>query len=207
MKKDLNLSNVLIAIIMCVVGVILVVNSQSIINMMSWIIGIVIILISVIKIISLFNDKILDTTSLAINILFMAFGILLISFPSIVDVAIKFVFGSFILFSGIKRLILAVALSRVDKNSHRTFLITSILMMALGALVLINFYDLLGIFLIIYSVIEIGNYIYFLVKKNNFSFIFDKEQYDEEVPPRQNKKSKITKEMKNRKAIDAQIEE
>lgn len=207
MKRDLNLSNVLISIIMCVVGVILVINSQAIINMMSWIIGIVIILISIIKIISLFNEKVLDTTVLAINILLMFFGVLLISFPSIVDVAIKVVFGSFILFAGIKRLILAIALSRVDKNSYKTFLITSIIMIVLGALVLINFYNLLGIFLIIYSVIEIGNYIYFLIKKKNFDGIFNKEEYDEEIKPKQKKKSKITKEMKNKKAIDAQIEE
>lgn len=207
MKKDLNLSNVLISIIMCIVGVILVINSQSIINMMSWIIGIVIILISIIKVISLFNDKVLDTTALAVNILLMVFGVLLISFPSIVDVAIKVVFGSFILFAGIKRLILAVALSRIDKNSYKTFLIISIIMIVLGGLVLINFYNLLGIFLIVYSVLDIGNYIYFLVKKKNFNGIFDKEEYDQEVKSLKKKKSKITKEMKNKKAIDAQIEE
>ena len=50
MKKELNLSNVLISLIMLTVGVILVINSESIINMMSWFIGIVIILISIIKI-------------------------------------------------------------------------------------------------------------------------------------------------------------
>ena len=42
MKKELNLSNVLISLIMLTVGVILVINSESIINMMSWFIGIVI---------------------------------------------------------------------------------------------------------------------------------------------------------------------
>lgn len=207
MKKDLSLSNVLISVIMCVVGIILVINSQSIINMMSWIIGIVVILISIIKIIGLFNEKVLDTTALAINILLMVFGVLLISFPSIVDVAIKVVFGSFILFAGIKRLILAIALSRFDKNSYKTFLITSIIMIILGALVLINFYNLLGMFLILYSIIEIGNYIYFLIKKKSFDGIFNKEDYDSEVKPKQKKKNKITKEMKNKKAIDAQIEE
>ena len=49
MKKELNLANVLISFIMLTVGIILVINSQTIINMMSWFIGIVIILISIIK--------------------------------------------------------------------------------------------------------------------------------------------------------------
>lgn len=206
MKKDINLSNLLISIIMLVVGVILVVNSQSIINMMSWIIGIVVILISIIKIIGLFNDKRLDTTALSINILLMVFGVLLISFPSIVDVAIKVVFGVWILLAGIKRLIMAVAISRVDSNSYKTFLISALIMLALGVLVLINLYNLLGIFLIIYSIMEIINYIYFKVKKNRFSTIFDKEDYDRDTK-RIPKKTKVTKEMRNKKAIEADIEQ
>lgn len=206
MKKELNLSNVLISLIMLTVGVILVINSESIINMMSWFIGIVIILISIIKIIYLFNDKILDTTALAFNILLMIFGVVLISFPSIVDIAIKVVFGSWILFAGVKRLILAIAVSRIDRNSYKTFLISSIVMIILGVLVLINFYNLLGIFLIIYSVMEIGNYIYYMIKRKKYGNLFDKEEYDQEQK-RVKKKSKVTKEMKNKKAIEADIEE
>lgn len=206
MKKELNLSNVLISLIMLTVGIILVINSESIINMMSWFIGIVIILISIIKIIYLFNDKILDTTALALNILLMIFGVVLISFPSIVDIAIKVVFGSWILFAGIKRLILAIAVSHVDRNSYKTFLISSIIMIALGVLVLINFYNLLGIFLIVYSIMEIGNYIYYMIKRKKFGNLFDKAEYDQNEK-RVKKKSKVTKEMKNKKAIEADIEE
>ena len=60
MKKELNLANVLISLIMLAVGVILVINSEDMINMMTWFIGIVIKLISIIRIIYLFNDKILN---------------------------------------------------------------------------------------------------------------------------------------------------
>ncbi len=205
MKKDINLSNVLVSIIMLIVGVILVIDSESIINMMSWIIGIVIILISIIKIIFLFNDEVLNTTELAFNILLMIFGVLLISFPNLVDITIKVVFGCWILLAGIKRLILAVAISRVDSNSYKTFLISAIIMLILGALVLINFCELLGVFIIIYSIMEIGNYIYFLIRRRNFKVIFDKEEYDK--VKKKPKKSKITSEMKNKKAIEADIEE
>lgn len=206
MKKDINLSNLLISIIMLVVGVILLINSESIINMMSWIIGIVIILISIIKVIGLFNDKRIDTTALSVNILLMVFGVLLISFPSIVDVTIKVVFGIWILLAGIKRLIMAIAISRVDNNSYKTFMVSALIMLVLGALVLINFYNLLGLFLIIYAVMEIVNYIYFKVKKNQFSTIFNKEEYDRDIK-RTPKKTKVTKEMKNKKAIEADIEQ
>lgn len=206
MKKELNLSNVLISLIMLAVGVVLVINSESLINMMSWIIGVVIILISIIKIIYLFNDKILDTTMLALNILLVIFGVVLISFPSIVDVAIKVVFGSWILFAGIKRLILAISLSKIDKQSYKTFLISALIMIALGVLILINFYNLVGVFLIAYSVMEIINYIYFLINRNKFGALFNKEEYDKD-DRRTKKKKLITKEIKDKKAIDADIEE
>ena len=206
MKKELNLANVLISLIMLAVGVILVINSEAMINMMSWFIGIVIILISIIRIIYLFNDKILNTTMLAVNILLMIFGVVLISFPSIVDIAIKVVFGSWILFAGVKRLILAIAVSRVDKQSYKTFLISALLMLALGVLVLINLYNLVGIFLIIYSLTEIVNYIYYLINRNKYGNLFDKEEYDNENK-RVKKKQLITKEIKNKKAIEADIEE
>lgn len=206
MKKELNLANVLISLIMLAVGVILVINSEAMINMMSWFIGIVIILISIIRIIYLFNDKILNTTMLAVNILLMIFGVVLISFPSIVDIAIKVVFGSWILFAGVKRLILAIAVSRVDKQSYKTFLISALIMLALGVLVLINLYNLVGIFLIIYSLTEIVNYIYYLINRNKYGNLFDKEEYDNENK-RVKKKQLITKEIKNKKAIEADIEE
>lgn len=206
MKKEINLSNVLISLIILAVGVILVINSESIINMMSWFIGIVIILIGIIKIISLFNNKYLDTSALALNILLMVFGVVLISFPSILDITIKVVFGSWILFAGVKRLILAVTLSRFDKKSYHTFLVSALIMMALGVLVLINFYDLLGIFLIIYAVMEIGNYVYYLIKRSENKNLFDKVEYDQEEK-RIKKKDKITKELKNKKAIEADVEE
>ena len=206
MKKELNLSNVLISLIMLTVGVILVINSDAMINMMSWIIGVVVILISIIKIIYLFNDKILDTTMLALNILLMIFGVVLISFPSIVDIAIKVVFGSWILFAGVKRLILAIAISRVDKKSYRTFLISALVIISLGVLVLINFYDLLGVFLIGYSIMEIVDYIYYLINKNKYGNLFDKNEYDKENK-RVQKKKLITKEIKDKKAIEANIEE
>lgn len=206
MKKDINLSNVLISLIMLTVGIILVIDSESLINMMSWIIGVVIILISIIKIIYLFNDKILDTTMLALNILLMIFGVVLISFPSIVDVAIKVVFGSWILFAGVKRLILAISLNKIDKVSYKTFLISALIMIILGVLILINFYNLVGVFLIAYSIMEIIYYIYFLINRNKYGDLFDKEEYDKENK-RVQKKKQITKEIKDKKAIDADIEE
>ena len=206
MKKELNLSNVLISLIMLTVGVILVINSDVLINAMSWVIGAVVILISIIKIIYLFNDKILDTTALVINIFLMIYGVVLISFPPIVGLSIRIIFGCWILFAAVKRLILAVTLSRVDRVSYRMYLISSLLMILLGGLVLTGLaFDFIsgfvGIFLIIYSITEIVNYIFYLVNRKKYSNIFDKEN------KRIKKKENVTKKLKEGKVIEADIEE
>lgn len=211
MKKELNLSNVLISLVMLAVGIILVINSDVLISAMSWVIGAVVILISIIKIIYLFNDKILDTTSLAINIFLMIYGVVLISFPAIVGLSIRIIFGCWILFAAVKRLIFAVAISRVDKASYRTFLISSLLMILLGGLVLTGLAfdilsDFVGIFLIIYSITEIVNYIIYLINRGKYSNVFDKEEYDRDNK-RIKKKEKVTKQLKEGKVIEADIEE
>ena len=85
-------------------------------------------------------------------------------------------------------------------------MISALLMLALGVLVLINLYNLVGVFLIIYSLTEIVNYIYFLINRNKYGNLFDKEEYDNENK-RVKKKQLITKEIKDKKAIEADIEE
>ena len=63
-----------------------------------------------------------------------------------------------------------------------------------------------GIFLIIYSITEIVNYIFYLVNRKKYSNIFDKEEYDKENK-RVKKKENVTKKLKEGKVIEADIEE
>ena len=84
-------------------------------------------------------------------------------------------------------------------------------MILLGGLVLTGLaFDFIsgfvGIFLIIYSITEIVNYIFYLVNRKKYSNIFDKEEYDKENK-RIKKKENVTKKLKEGKVIEADIEE
>ena len=116
---------------------------------------------------------------------------------------IKLIFGCWILVAGIQRLIMALAIKSVDNKGSNTFLISSIIMVLIGILVLINFYNLIGILLIVYSVMEIIDYIYYCVRNKDYSKVFTKETVYSK--PKQNKK--ISKALKNKKSIEAEIEE
>ena len=71
-----------------------------------------------------------------------------------------------------------------------------------GVVILISFYELLGLLLAIYAISEIVNYIYFNLNKKKYSTVFD---FEENITPTKNKKI-IKKEIKEKEAIDAVIE-
>ena len=98
-----------------------------------------------------------------------------------------------ILFNGINRLILGLAVRTVDKEGSKIFTIVSVLMIVLGILILTGkFFNLIGIFLIVYAISEIFGYIYYISQKKDYSEVLNKE---------------VPKEMKEKEAKDAVIEE
>ena len=199
MKKEINLYNLISSLIMLVVGVILMTNPNALIGTISWIIGCLLLLAGIIKSIMSLKNNELDTMSLYFSIVIIIVGILLISFPGIISVMIKILFGSWILLAGIQRLSLALAIKTIDNKGYNTYLITSLIMVVIGILVLINFYNLIGLLLIIYAAMDIVNYIYYSIHCTNYTTITKSVK--------KNNNKKISKAIKNRKAIDADIEE
>lgn len=207
MKKTqtFSITDLIILLIIFIIGIILITKSAFVINLLSWVIGGILGLIGIIKVIYYFVNKKNNPEydSFMLGILMIIGGIFLLIFPNIIDVTIRIIFGGWILFTGINRLILAFTVSKIDKIGFRTFLITSIIIVITGILVLINFYELVGILLVIYAIAEIVNYIYFNCKKQEYSSIYD---YDVKTKTN-NKQKKIKQEIKNKEAIDAVIDE
>ena len=185
---------------MLIVGIVLVTNPDVLIGTISWVLGVILIVAGIIRSIYGLKNIEISATSLYLSIIIVILGIFLISFPEIIKVTFKIIFGGWILFIGIQRLIFALIVKSVDKRGSNTYLINSLAVIVVGILVLINFYDLIGVLLIIYSVIEIINYIYYVVRNYDYSSVIDEK-------PKKIKKKKVSKEMKNKKAVDAKIEE
>ena len=207
MKKVQNFSavNLIFALVIFIIGIVLITSPTSIINILSWIIGGVLELIGLIKIISYVRHKNLnvDAGTLIMGVLMMALGAVIMIFPNIIDVTIRIIFGGWILFTGINRLILAFAIGKIDKTGFKTFLITSIVMVVVGIVILISFYRLLGALLVIYAISEIVDYIYFNSNKQKYSTIFDVEEKAETGT----KVKKIKQEIKDKEAIEAVIDQ
>ena len=156
-----NKLNIFSAITFLIVGALLIANPDKVIAIISYLIGIILVAIGIYELIKNYyntkadsntpsNDLILGITVIVIGIVFMVLA-------NSIGVAVRYVFGAWIIFSGISRLISALPL---DKNTS-TF-ITQIIIAAL--LILIGLYTILaanlalqvvGIVMMVYAILEI----------------------------------------------------
>lgn len=201
-ESRITVNNLIYALLFLVFGIILLTSTEDLITIVSKVIGGVLIVIGIIKaIIYIYMKGKLGEYSLSklvVALLFICFGMLLIFLSGTLSFAIRTVIGIWVLFSGINRVIFAISMCTIDKKSFLVYLITSLLMIALGIVIITGVFDqLIGLLIIIYSVIEIVNYIYFKVKNKDFEEIIDK-------PAKKEKKLKI---LKKGKVVDAIVED
>lgn len=201
-ESKITINNLIYAILFFVFGVLLLTSTEDLITIVSKVIGGVLITIGIIKtIIYIYMKGKLgeyNLSKLIFGLLFICFGSLFIVFAQTLSFAIRIVMGMWILFTGINRIIFAISIKKLDKKSFLTYLVTSILMIVLGIVITTGIIDkLIGLLIIIYSAIEIVNYIYFKVKNKEF----------EQVIQTPKKKKKNLKKLKSSKVIDAVIEE
>ena len=200
MRKQISIYNLLGSFLMLLIGIVFITNPELLIGTISWILGCILIFMGIIR--AIYALKNIETSSgpLYLSIMSIIIGIFLISFPNIINVTLKIIFGGWILYMGIQRLIFALIVKSVDNKGSNTYLISSLVIIALGILVLINFYNLIGIFLIIYAALEIINYIYYVIRNYDYSSVINEK-------PKKVKKKKVPESMKKKKAVDADIEE
>ena len=201
-ESRITVNNLIYALLFLVFGIILLTSTEDLITIVSKVIGGVLIVIGIIKaIIYIYMKGKLGEYSLSklvVALLFISFGMLLIFLSGTLSFAIRTVIGIWVVFSGINRVIFAISMCTIDKKSFLVYIITSLLMIALGIVIITGVFDqLIGLLIIIYSVIEIVNYIYFKVKNKDFEEIIDKTA----------KKEKKLKRLKKGKVVDAIVED
>lgn len=190
-------SNLIYSLMFFVFGLLLLTSTENIISIASKIIGIILIIVGIIKtvIYIYMKGKLGDykLSNLLIGIIMISCGTLLILYSNVLSFAIRTLAGMWILFSGINKIILAISIKEADKIGFKVYIITFTIMILLGVILITGIFDrLIGLFIIVYSVTEIINYIYFISKNKNTN--------------NKNQKNKIKK-IKNKKVIDAIVEE
>ena len=172
-ENKITINNLIYALLFLVFGIILLTSTEDLITTVSKVIGSVLIIIGIIKsIIYIYmKGKVGDynISKLALGLAFICFGSLLIFFSGTLSFAIRTIVGIWILFSGINRIIFAISIKPIDNKGFLVYLLTALLMFVLGVLLISGIFDqILGLLIIIYSIMEIVDYIYFKVKSKNY---------------------------------------
>ena len=196
-KEPINIVSLLISLCAFVLGILLLFNGdEAFFNLIRYIISGVLAISGIIKLLSYvfqrkkYNVPFADCLS---SVFLIGLAIFVFVFSDVIKLTIQIAVGSLILFNGINRLILGLAVRVVDREGSKVFTGVSILMIVLGILILTGkFFNLIGIFLIVYAISEIAGYIYYTSQKKDYSEVLNKE---------------VPKEMKEKEAKEAVIEE
>ena len=196
-KEPINVSSLIISMATLILGFLLLFNGdENFFNVLRYIISGLLLISGLIKFISYFAQKKnynVPFSDCMSAIFLIALGIFVFMFSDIIKITIQVTIGALVLFNGINRLILGLAVRSFDKEGSKVFTGVSILMIVLGIIILTGkLFNLIGYLLIIYAISEIIGYIYYISQKKDYSSVLNKE---------------VPKEMKEKKAKEAVIED
>ena len=204
-RTQRNKLNIFTAILFLIVGALLVSNPDKVIAIISYIVGTLLIIMGIYSCIKNYYNTKADSNTpandLVLGITVIVIGILFLLLANSIGVAVRYVFGAWIIFSGLSRLISSLQL---DKKSN--LFITQISIASL--LILIGLYTILaanvalqvvGIIMMVYSILEIVSILTnkSLDNSKNNDIIIDKV-----IEPKTEakvKEAKIVKETKKKK--------
>ena len=196
-KEPINFTSLIISLVALILGILLLFNGdEAFFNVLRYIVSGSLLVSGIFKLLvyaiqkKKYNVPMSDCVS---AIMLVGLAIFIFVCSDIIKLTIQISLGALILFNGINRLILCIAVRKFDGEGSKVFTGVSILMIILGILILTGkFFSLIGIFLIVYAISEIGGYIYYTSQKKDYSEVLNKE---------------VPKEMKEKEAKEAIIEE
>lgn len=196
-KEPINFTSLIISLVALILGILLLFNGdEAFFNVLRYIVSGSLLVSGIFKLLvyaiqkKKYNVPMSDCVS---AIMLVGLAIFIFVCSDIIKLTIQISLGALILFNGINRLILGIAVRKFDGEGSKVFTGVSVLMIILGILILTGkFFSLIGIFLIVYAISEIGGYIYYTSQKKDYSEVLNKE---------------VPKEMKEKEAKEAIIEE
>ena len=159
-------SSLVYSIILLVLGIFLTFNANGVLNVVFDILGFLVMIYGVYKLVMALklkkNFKTVNNSLMSSSIMSLVFGLLIIVLSQVLINAINVVTGMWLTFMGISKLNVALSICSIKKKDFIVSLTSSILIIGLGLYTIMSqnvVLTIIGILLIIYSVIDIINYI------------------------------------------------
>ncbi len=164
-KEYTNNKSIFSSVLFLLLGIILFTNPEGVVDFISYLLGGIIIVIGISNILSYLKTKrklnIENNLTLYFGVTLIIVGITTFFLASLIETVIRLIIGSYIIYTGIMRLIESLK----NKNHFTTFLITlivSILMILAGIYILFSvnlIYKWLGILIVVYAILDITGFI------------------------------------------------
>ena len=184
-KIKFEVSSIVISILLFILGLILYIDFNGVVNFISYVLGTIIIALGIYKLWSYYSKKLnnleLNYDEFGFGLVDVVLGVLIIVLSDAFLTISRFFLGGFILLTGISRFIEALN-SDYTKSKFWSLFIMSIIVMALGIIIILDkdIYNIVGLLIMIYSVIEILVCILFRKDINtNLNGVIEAEIVDE----------------------------
>ena len=154
-----------IPIITCILffllGWILFIDFNGVINFVSYVLGTIIIGLGVYKLWSYYrkrlNNDLTDYNEFGFGVTDLILGVLIIVLSEAFLTILRFFLGGWILLAGINRFVQSMVDTEKNNGKFYSLLTISIIIIGLGVFILLNkdFFDIVGLLIMIYSVLDI----------------------------------------------------
>ena len=160
------------SIVMLVLGILLLIKPDFVINMVSTVIGLAILVPGIVSLVDYFKTK--YNANLIIGVVACIIGIVFIFNSKFVSSILPFVLGIYFIINGISKLQYGMELRKNKVVNYMSSIITALLILVCGVLLMVNPFggalaitQVLGIFMIIYSGLDIYNAMVIRKEVNN----------------------------------------
>lgn len=175
LKKGMNkifATSLISSVVMLVLGIMLLIKPDFIINVVSTVIGLVILIPGIVSLVDYFKTK--YNANLIIGVVACVIGIIFIFNSKFVSSILPFLLGIYFIINGISKLQYGMELRKNKVANYMPSIITPLLLLVCGILLMVNPFGgalaitkVLGIFMIIYSGLDIYNAIIIKKEVNN----------------------------------------
>lgn len=163
MEKNVRFekSSIIISILFFLLGLILFIDFNKVINFVSYVLGTIIIALGVYKLWSYYrkklNNEITDYNEFGFGVVDLILGVLIIVLAEAFTTILRFFVGGYILLAGINRFVQTMSNNELKRNKFISLLLMSIIVIGLGVYTILNknSLDIIGLLIMIYSIIEI----------------------------------------------------
>ena len=165
-KSNSNILSLIYSILFFILGAIIFTKPEIIILFISYVIGGILVLIGIFKCIKNYldikKDNTISSKEMIMGIILVVIGLVFILLANVIEAVVRLIIGGFILFAGINRLINSLNLS--SKNQRKIIhSILSFIIIGVGLYTILESnlaFKTIGLVLIVYSVLEIIEYIF-----------------------------------------------